>query len=319
MADAFKFPDELQEEDKSGEEPKIEISIEGAEDAKVEIIDDTPEADKGRKPLEAEVDEPSEEEMAAYSEKVQKRIKELAHARHDERRAKETVQREAEESQRVARALFEENKRLRENLSVGEKAYAGTLASSAEAKLEVAKRKYKEAHEAYDADAMLEAQQALTEAQWELNNAKNFKPAPLQPAPEPVYNALTGQEPPKPDEKTLRWQQRNQWFGQDDEMTALALIQHKKLVASGTDPRSDEYFSQIDTRMRKFFPDFFGEKKKPSEARRPASVVAPTTRSSGAKKVTLTTTQVALAKKFGLTNEQYAAAVIKQEIQDGQQ
>jgi hypothetical protein len=104
-------------------------------------------------------------------------------------------------------------------------------------------------------------------------------------------------------------------------MTAVALIQHKKLVASGADPRSDEYFAQIDSGMKKRFPEFFGASEPPpprTAAKRPASVVAPTTRSSGAsKKVTLTTTQVALAKKMGLTLEQYAASVLQTEAQDG--
>jgi len=316
MAEEFKFPDEVKATADATDE-KLDITIEGEDGSEVEVVDDTPEADRGRKPLAAEPDEPSEEELAAYSDKVQKRIKELAHARHDERRSKEAVQREAEEVRRVAQVLLNENKQLKQRVNNGETVYAGTLTQSAEAKLEIAKKKYKEAHEAYDADAMLEAQQSLTQAQWELASAKNFRPTPLQADPEPVYNALTGQEPPRPDEKTLRWQQRNQWFGQDDEMTALALIQHKKLVASGVDPRSDEYFSQIDTRMKQRFPEFYGVKPQRSEARRPTSVVASASRSSGTKKVTLTQTQVALAKKFGLTNEQYAASVVQMENTDG--
>jgi hypothetical protein len=316
MADEFKFPDEKPAE--QADEAKLEITIEGEGKPEIYVIDDTPDDDKGRKPLETSPDDPTEEEMAAYSEKVQKRLKEMTHARHDERRAKEAVQREAEETQRVARAVIAENKRLREQMNAGAKTLGTTLTASAEAKLDVAKRKYKEAHEAYDADAMLEAQQALTEAQWELHNAKNFKAPPLQDPPERVYNALTGQEPPKPSEQTKRWQQRNSaWFGPDDEMTAVALIQHKKLVASGVDPRTDEYFSGIDSHMRKRFPDFFEEKPKPREPKRPSSVVASAIRSSGAKhKVTLTATQVALAKKFGLTNEQYAASVVQLENQD---
>jgi hypothetical protein len=317
VGEAFQFPDEVKTEIKPGEEPKIEITIEGEQPTQVEVVDDTPDEDKGRKPLPADFEEPTEEELAAYSEKVQARMKALTHARHDERRAKEAVQRESEETQRIARAILEENKRLKEHVNSGERVFATTLTAGAEAKLEIAKKKYKEAHEAYDADAMLAAQQELTQAQWDLNNAKNFRAPPLQAATERVYNPLTGQEPPKPDPKVLQWQQHNNWFGQDDEMTAVALIQHKQLVTSGTDPRSDEYYDKLNSHMRKRYPDFFKVPPKP-EVKRPASVVASAARSSGAKsKVTLTQTQVALAKKFGLTNEQYAASVLQLERQDG--
>jgi hypothetical protein len=91
-------------------------------------------------------------------------------------------------------------------------------------------------------------------------------------------------------------------------------------VNSGTDPRSNEYFEQIDARVKSKFPEVFGEVDKPSHgesSRKPTSVVAPATRSSGAKKVQLTTTQLALAKKFGLTPQQYAAQVAKLENQNG--
>jgi len=322
MAEQFKFPDEVNPPIGQEEEQKFDITVEGENETlpQIEVVDDTPPDDRGRPALAEEVLDPTDEELSTYSEKVQTRIKQMAHARHDERRLKESIQREAAETQRVAKTLLEENKRLKEYVSTGEKQYQTTLTASAEAKLEVARRKFKEAHEAYDSDALLEAQQALNEAQYELIQAKNFKPPPLQAPTESVYNALTGQEPPKPDDKTLRWQQRNQWFGQDDEMTAVALIQHKNLVASGSDPRSDEYFGQIDARMRKRFPEFFGERqtaRPTSELKRPASVVAPTTRSTGAKKITLTQTQVALAKKFGLTNEQYAASVLQMENANG--
>src|ERR1035437_5775734 len=113
VGEEFKFPDETQVEPKPGEEPKIEITIEGAEGTNVEVVDDTRESDKGRKPLPADFEEPTEEELAAYSDKVQARMKALTHARHDERRAKEAVQRESDETQRIARAILDENRRLK--------------------------------------------------------------------------------------------------------------------------------------------------------------------------------------------------------------
>ena len=314
--DTFKFPDEDKNPIMSGEEldEKIEFSIEGEGEVDVEIVDDTPEEDKGRKPLEG-VEEVTDEELENYGDKVKKRISELSHAKHDERRAKEAALREKQELERIAKQMIEENKRLKEYVSNGEQVYAGTLLESAQAKVEAAKRAYKEAVESYDPDQIVEAQTALNEAQWNLAEAKKFRPTPLQPVEEPVYNQATQQETPRPDEKSVRWQARNQWFGEDDEMTAVALATHKKLVANGVDPRSDEYFERIDARMRDVYPDYFGQSRK--EARKPATVVAPSSRSTKAKKVVLTSTQVALAKRLGVPLDVYAKQIAKEEAQNG--
>lgn len=314
--DAFKFPDEDKNPIMSGEEldEKIEFSIEGEGEVDVEIVDDTPEEDKGRKPLEG-VEEVTDEELENYGDKVKKRISELSHAKHDERRAKEAAIREKAELERIAKQMIEENKRLKEYVSNGEQVYAGTLLESAQAKVDAAKRVYKEAVESYDPDQIVEAQAALNEAQWNLAEAKKFKPTPLQPVDEQVYNQATQPEASRPDEKSVRWQARNQWFGEDDEMTAVALATHKKLVANGVDPRSDEYFERIDARMRDVYPDYFGQSRK--EARKPATVVAPSSRSTKAKKVVLTSTQVALAKRLGVPLDVYAKQIAKEEAQNG--
>ena len=314
--DAFKFPDEDKSPIMSGEEldEKVEFSIEGEGEVDVEIVDDTPEEDKGRKPLEG-VEEVTDEELENYGDKVKKRISELSHAKHDERRAKEAAIREKAELERIAKQMIEENKRLKEYVSNGEQVYAGTLLESAQAKVDAAKRVYKEAVESYDPDQIVEAQAALNEAQWNLAEAKKFKPTPLQPVDEQVYNQATQPEASRPDEKSVRWQARNQWFGEDDEMTAVALATHKKLVANGVDPRSDEYFERIDARMRDVYPDYFGQSRK--EARKPATVVAPSSRSTKAKKVVLTSTQVALAKRLGVPLDVYAKQIAKEEAQNG--
>lgn len=314
MAEAeYKFPDE---EDKSKAEPELEVSVEG--DIDLEVVDDTPEKDRGRKPLAQDPEDANDEELAQYSTKVQNRIKELSHARHDERRAKESILREREELERVAQHLVEENKRLKQYVNTGEQAYAGSMKSAAEAEYAMAKKQFKEAHEAFDADAMVEAQSALTTAQLKIERANNFKPTPLQEEANVVNTQVLEQAPTRPDDKTLRWQARNQWFGEDDEMTAVALVLHKKLVHSGTDPRSDEYFKQIDTRMKSRFPDFFGESRgeddsRGSEARKLATVVAPSSRSNGTRKITLSKTQVAIAKKLGVPLELYAKQLAVQE------
>jgi hypothetical protein len=320
----FTFPDELENDTKSDD---IEIDIDSEGDVDIEIEDDTPVADRNRKPLDKEVEDPSDEEIEQYGDKVQKRIKELAHARHDERRAKESAIREREEAINVAQQVMEENRRLKNYVSTGEQTYAGVLKEKAQAELEMARRKYKEAAESYDSDAMLEAQEALQDAKLRLAQAENFKPTPLQDENKEVYSQPIQQQQPRLDDKTLRWQAKNQWFGSDgyEEMTAMAIALHTKLVnANGPEfARTDEYFERIDARLREKFPEVYGgdERDKTRETptkKPPATVVASGTRSSGAKsKVKLTKTQEAVARKLGLTPQQYAKEVLKLEALNG--
>ena len=317
MADSFKFPDEV---DNQADEAKNQAAEEA--DVEIEIVDDTPEKDRGRKPLDKEVADPTDDEIESYSEGVKKRISELTHARHDERRAKEALLREKQELERFAQYMAEENKRLKQNVQTGHQAVASMAEQAAEAKLEKARRDLKAAQEAFDTDAIIAAQEALAEAKWESQNAKNFKPAPLQQEEVQVQNAYTPPQQVRPDEKTLRWQAKNQWFGADgfEEVTSFALGLHQKLVASGVDPRSDEYFDQIDGRVKAKFPEVFGEQGQQterSEAKRPSSVVAPASRSTGVKKVQLTPSQAALIKKYNLDPKKYVAEVLKLEKTNG--
>jgi len=306
MPEQYKFPDE-----KEVEEKDIEIETEEG-DIELEIVDDTPEEDRGRKPLDREVTDPTDEEVAEYSEKVQKRMKELTHARHDERRAKEAALREREEAVRIAQKLIDENKSLRQNVSTNQNMAVESMKAQAESALVMARKKLKEAQENYDTDAIVSAQEELAEAKFSIERLKSYRPAPLQEEKEEVYNQPHTPQVPQPDQKAMSWQQQNQWFGQDDEMTSLALAVHKKLVESGVDPRSDEYYERVDARMREVFPSFFGETKKEQPSKRPANVVAAVSRAANGKtKVKLTKTQEALARKFNLTNEQYAKEVLK--------
>ena len=303
--DEYKFPDE--------QEPVGEQESEAVEesDIELEVVDDTPPEDRGRKPLDRDVEDVSDEEVAEYSEKVQKRMKELTHARHDERRAKEAALREREEAARIAQQLYEENKRLREHYNASAQLQTSVAQSKAEAELQLARQKLKEAQESYDTDQIITAQEELAAARFRLEQAKAFTPRSLQIPQEDVYSQPTPQQSPaQVDPKAARWQAQNQWFGQDDEMTSLALAVHKKLVDSGYDPRTDEYYERINARMREVFPDYFGEAKK-EQPKRPATVVAAPTRTSGKKKITLTKSQEALARRLGLTNEQYAKEVLK--------
>jgi hypothetical protein len=312
----FKFPDEI-EDDKA----KIEITTD--DDFEVEVVDDTPEQDRGRKPLDREVEDPTDDEIEQYTQGAQKRIKELTHARHDERRAKEATLREKQELEVLTQRLLDENKKLRQNVSTGSEQVTQLTKTAAEAELDKARRDYKVAQESFDSDAILVAQEALLDAKMKLESAKNFRQTPLQ---DENFEVQTGYQEPQrvqPDEKTLRWQAKNQWFGSNgfEEVTSYALGLHQKLVNSGSDPRSDEYFEQIDARVKSKFPEVFGgNEDKPRSGdtpRKPASVVAPATRSSGKRMVQLTKTQLALAEKFKLTPQQYAAQVARLENQNG--
>ncbi len=315
MSESYKFPDEV-------EETTVEVTTDNESDVEVEIVDDTPERDRGRKPLDREVTDPTDEEIESYSDNVKKRIKDLTHARHDERRAKEALLREKQELERLAQHMMEENRRLKETVNTGTEQYAASVKQIADSEVEKAKRALKEANESFDTEAIISAQEALMDAKMKAEAAKNFRPATLQ-VDEPVVQMRQQQETaPQVDEKTLRWQARNQWFGASgfEEHTSFALGLHQKLVNSGLDPRSDEYFERIDARMKSTFPDVFGNDDRPKSgdgSRRPASVVAPATRSTGARKVQLTPTQAALAKKYGLTPQQYAAEVAKLEKSNG--
>ena len=288
----------------------------------IEIVDDTPEKDRGRKPLDREVNDPTDDELQSYSEGVKKRIKELTHARHDERRKAESLAREKLELERIAKAMLEENQKLKQYVQTGEQEYAKVAATAAETELAAAKKRYKDAYESGDADLLLEAQEALTDAKMKLERAKSFR-STSQNEREVVQTQQNVPQRPQTDEKTLRWQAKNQWFGQPgyEDTTAFALGLHQKLVNSGVDPRSDEYFEQIDARLQSTFPDMFGNKTKPtadSGSKKPSTVVAPAARSSSTKKIQLTATQVALAKKLGITPQQYAAELaIMEKKQNG--
>ncbi len=315
MEDNFEFPDEIEEKKKAAATP-AETEIE------IEIVDDTPERDRGRKPLDKEVADPTDDEIENYSEGVKKRIKELTHARHDERRAKETLMREKQELERLAQQMHAENNRLKQHVNAGSKQYVESVKQLADSDVEKAKKALKEANESFDTEAIIAAQEALMDAKMRAQAAKNFRPTSLQVDETPVQTQQHQETRPTVDEKTLRWQAKNQWFGQSgfEELTSFALGLHQKLVNSGIDARSDEYYERIDARMKSTFPEVFGGEDKPKSgdsSRKPSTVVAPATRSSGARKVQLTTTQVALAKKFGLTPQQYAAELAKMEKSNG--
>jgi len=307
-----------QEESKKAEaEPEFEIEEE----------DDTPPQDRNRDPLPKDiVDELENDNLDDYSAKVKARLAQMKKVWHDERRAKEAADRERQEAVAIAQRIIDENKRLKQTLSYGEEDYLKTLKEKYETDLAVAKRDYKEAYDLGDTDKIIEAQTRLNDVQFKLSSAAGFKPQykidnTLQTPQNSGQLAQNSIQVQKPDGRALEWQSKNTWFGQDEEMTSLALGLHEKLVRSGINPTSEDYYRRIDETMQKRFPEYFGEsddslEDKPAQ-RKPSTVVAPATRSTAPKKVRLTKTQLALAKKFKLTPEQYARELLKTENANG--
>ena len=305
-------------------ETKVEAKVE-SKDFDLEIEDDTPPEDRNKEPLPKEVvDEIEKDTLEDYSERVRTRLTQMKKGWHDERREKEAAFRERQEAVRVAQQLLEENKKLKTTLSTGEETYIETLKNGLEHQLNLAKREYREAYDSGDTEKIVEAQSKMNDAQLRLSQAQNYERkfnSSLQEPEKEVYIPHSEVSAPKPDDKAIKWQQKNSWFGQDEEMTSLALGLHEKLVRSGVDPTSDDYYRRIDSTMQKRFPEYFGDatldEEKPAERTKPSTVVAPATRSTAPKKVRLTKTQVALAKKFGLTPEQYARETLKLENANG--
>lgn len=299
----FKFPDEV----KSEEKLDIEIPAEEDDKLEIEIEDDTPASDRNREPAPKElVEELEKDELEDYSEKVKIKLKQLKRVWHDERRAKEAVERERQEAFNIAQRLLEENKSLKSRtVEYGKEAADRALAE--------ARQQYKEAYEAGDSDRLIEAQEKLTEAKFRLQK-QAAEESTLQ---ESEVDVQMQQPQQVRDPKVLAWQERNPWFGQDEEMTSLALGLHEKLKRSGVAVGSDEYYERIDLTMKKRFPENFEdvqeEKTVETRTTKPSNVVAPATRTTGSKKIKLSTSQMATIKKLGITPEQYVREVLKME------
>jgi len=305
----FEIPEHLQEE---AEDQGFEI----------EVVDDTPEEDRGRKPLSAQEEADHEEEIENVSKNVQKRMNQLTHKYHDARREKEALERQNAEAIRIAQSILEENKKLKETLSWGTQEYTKAEQSKIELAQKLAEDRYRRAYEAGDTEGTLEANKELSalavqkdrvEAMVQQSlNMPNYNSS-LQEQDTTVYNPQPAPQaaPTKlRDPKAEDWAARNPWFGKDEEMTSLAYGLHQKLVNSGVDPTSDEYYQSIDSNMRQRFPEKFERPKK-------ASPVAPAGRSTAPKKVTLTASQVAIAKRLGVPLEVYAKHAAKEQNING--
>jgi hypothetical protein len=318
--DEFKFPDEI-EEDKGKPVDKLE---EGS--INVEIVDDTPEEDQNVRPLPSDIKDDLEtaDLSAEYSKNVKDKFTQYKKAWHDERRAKEAAIREQQEALTAAQAILDENRRLKEVLQSGEKELISSYQTSAELEASQARKAYKEAYDSGDSDALAEAQEEMMRAQLKLDRAKNFKPTVQIAENDVKLQTKQSQQPAQMDDKVAEWVSNNPWYVDPDKksMSKYAVFIHEELEEKfgrafiGT----DEYFKRIDTEVKRRFPEEFDdievkneEEEKPQRTSRLSTVVAPAKRSTSSKKIVLTKTQVALAKKFGLSPEQYARELNKLE------
>jgi hypothetical protein len=302
----FKFPDEVQVDTKA-DDKKVDFEIEG--DAEIEVVDDTPEADKGRAPMKEPPADVTDDELAKYSEGVKQRIQHFSKGYHEERRAKEAALREREEALRLTQRLLEENQKLQKSAGQSQQVAIEQAKKAVEGELDAARKKYEKAYEEGDAKAVLAAQEELFSVKLKAEKLAAFRP----PKPTPVQtpeNVVQTPPTPQVDPKTRAWQEANPWFGSNLRMSAVAMEIHRELEREGVPAGSDEYFNRIDSEMKSTFPGAFTQEKKKS------SVVAPATRSTAPKKIVLTQTQVTLAKRLGLTPEQYARAVAEQMRKD---
>jgi hypothetical protein len=321
--DDFKFPHEVDEEAKG--KPEVEEDDGGFE---VEIEDDTPPEDRGRRPMKAQVEDVTENELSEYDEKVQARIKKLGKGYHDERRAKEEALREREAAENMTKQLWEQNRKLQEQVLLGSKAYIEQSKSSAEMEFENAKKKYKEAYESGDSDAVVDAQAEVSRATLNLDKVQNMRPLQVEENEVQIQQRSTNQPSVTP--KDQSWMQKNTWFGTDPEMTASALGLHQKLAKEhgAGFVGSDDYYKRVDATMRRRFPEYYEdaqsyeddapskkasepayEDEPPRRATKPATVVAPASRSTPPNRIRLKASEAAIARRLGVPLEEYAKQV----------
>lgn len=298
---------------KSGEAPEEEVVAPADSEIEVEVVDDTPPEDRGREPMRTNP-EPTDEELASYSEAVQKRIKTLQRGYHDQRRIAEAADRERQEALRFAQSVVEQNKALKSTSTSKDKLLHETFKSKAETDLAQARAIYKAAYESGDSEALTEAQEALNRATIRHEMAVTRQAPAEETLQQDQAGVKSGQRvnaAPPVDENAKAWAAKNKWFGSDEEMTGTAYGVHEKLLKRGFHPVRDaeRYYEEIDSAMRKRFPEYnwgntapTGEKPR----KQPPTVVAPVTRTSKGTKVVLTQTQVAIAKRLNIPLQEYA-------------
>ena len=281
------------------EESPKEEKVEASKKEKVEVQSE----DKPEQPSQ-------EDELDSYSKGVQNRIKKLTEKYRQEERDKA-------EALRVSQELLDENKKLKERVQALDTGYLSEYGTRLESQTDAAKRLYKEAYEAGDSDKMLEAQQLISTIAVEQQRYNTAKARAEQQAKVPVQQPEKQQQPaaapqPTPDPRAQEWAEKNTWFGDDRVMTSAAFAIHQQLVEEeGFDPKSDEYYTEVDSRIRKEFPHKFQAAKKSGGAQVAAAAASASrsTAKSGRRSVKLSHSQVAIAKKLGVPLEEYAKYV----------
>lgn len=305
----FKFPDEQDDVKVTTEDDQTDEQI------IVDVEDNTPPEDRNKEPMDERVKaDLYNDELEDYSTKVKKKLIQMKRLAHEERREKENAVREQQEAITFAQKVLQENQRLKSNLNNSEKNVLATVQKAVAMEMDAAKRAYREAYDSGDTDKVMEAQERLTQATLKTEKVKNFRPPALQEEETPVQ--MQSQRAPqfRPDPSAQAWQQENQWFGEDEEMTSLALGLHEKLKREGVVVSSQEYYRKIDATIRRRFPEKFEEEaEQETRPSRRSSVVAPATRSTSAKRVRLNPNEMSVAKKLNLTPEQYAKAKLEME------
>lgn len=301
-------PDRLHVETELDLEKDPEPKKEEPSDLEIEVVSDVPDEDKGKRVAKDDDDlvEPDDEEKRQFGKKTRKRIDELVSQAHAERRRAEEYQRQLEAAVEYNRKLVTRANSLSDVVEGGEKALLEEHQNRLKSDMDKAKRQYAEAHEAGDVNGMTAAQEAMAKVAADLSHVSRYRPTTLKREEE--FKPQITERPPV-EETTQKWQEKNTWFGRDDRMTAYALMVHNDLVNNkGVKLASPDYWKSIDTEMRQRFPEKFEE-----APRRRQPIVAPATRNAGAevRRVTLTESQVKLARKLGLTPEQYAREMVR--------
>ncbi len=264
---------------------------------------------KSEQVTEVKEEKKEDDEVTEYSKKVQTRINQIT-----DRYRKE--QRDKEEAVRLAKQLKDQNSKLETQIQNLDKGYISEYGTRIESQLASASEAYKKALEVNDTDAMVKASQAIAKVTIEQERHRIAKQRQedqdvsretIQTQP-PVQTQA--QPAPEPDPKAKAWAEKNIWFGENDEMTALAFGVDKKLQQEGFDLGSDEYYSELDKRIRKRFPEEFQEEKTSSVNRvAPADSTASRSNSKGRRTVKLTPSQVQMAKRLNVPLEEYAKYV----------
>jgi len=254
---------------------------------------------------EIEASSESDDELEDYSTGVQNRISNLTKRFREEERQKQSAIQYAEN-------VNKENEALKNRIGALDQGFQEQFDGRVSSELETAKRILKEAHETGDVDRLVDAQEALAKLSVQKTHLDAARAAPRQrqAVPQQQQQAPLPQQI-SPDPKAEAWASRNDWFGQDEVMTYGAFGIHRGLIEDeGLDPSSDEYYSELDKRLRTEFPNKFDSKSRSNGGRKVASAESSASRNrSGRKTVRLTPSQVAIAKRLNVPLEEYAKYV----------